>query len=79
MCKNCQSTFSASTALVDHYCQISKPLKYQIAFNLKENHSHKDIAKFHHVSENTVQRVLFSFTNSFFQNVEIVTDRFHII
>ncbi|MGX6992910.1 hypothetical protein [Vagococcus penaei] len=24
ICKNCQSTFSASTVLVDDYCQISK-------------------------------------------------------
>ncbi|WP_443081346.1 transposase family protein [Vagococcus sp.] len=29
ICKNCQSTFSASTELV----QISKQLKYQIAFD----------------------------------------------
>ncbi len=64
ICKNCQSTFSASTELVDDYCQISKQLKYQIAFDLKENRSRKDIAQFHHVSENTVQRVLFSFTNN---------------
>ena len=64
ICKNCQSTFSASTELVDDYCQISKQLKYQIAFDLKENRSRKDIAQFHHISENTVQRVLFSFTNN---------------
>ena len=64
LCKNCGSTFSASTSLVDDYCQISKQLKYQIAFDLKENRSRKEIARFHHVSENTVLRVLFSFTNN---------------
>ena len=64
LCKNCGSTFSASTSLVDDYCQISKQLKYQIAFDLKENRSRKEIAQFHHVSENTVLRVLFSFTNN---------------
>ncbi|MEG0313631.1 MAG: ISL3 family transposase [Carnobacterium sp.] len=63
LCKNCESTFSATTSLVDDYCQISKQLKYQIAFDLKENRSRKEIAQFHHVSENTVQRVLLSFTN----------------
>lgn len=64
ICKNCQWTFSASTELVDDYCQISKQLKYQIVFDLKENRSRKGIAQFHQVSENTVQRVLFSFTNN---------------
>lgn len=64
ICKSCQSTFSASTTLVDDYCQISKQLKYQIAFDLKENCSRKEITQFHHVTENTVQRVLFSFTNN---------------
>ncbi|APB31966.1 hypothetical protein ACWN6Y_04670 [Vagococcus teuberi] len=38
-CRNCGSTFSASTSLVDDYCKISKQLKYQIAFDLKENRS----------------------------------------
>lgn len=64
LCKNCGSTFSATTSLVDDYCQLSKQLKYQIAFDLKENRARKEIAEFHHVSENTVQRVLMSFTNS---------------
>lgn len=64
LCKNCGSTFSATTSLVDDYCRISKQLKYQIAFDLKENRSRKEISQFHCVSENTVQRVLFSFTNT---------------
>ncbi|MGY3704573.1 hypothetical protein BW731_06505 [Vagococcus martis] len=34
LCRNCGSTFSASTSLVDDYSQISKQLKYQIAFDL---------------------------------------------
>lgn len=62
LCKKCGATFSATTSLVDDYCQISKQLKYQIAFDLKENRARKEIARFHHVSENTVQRVLMSFT-----------------
>ncbi|MEG1313883.1 MAG: ISL3 family transposase [Bacilli bacterium] len=65
ICKNCRSTCSASTSLVDDYCQISKQLKYQIAFDLKENRSRKEIARFHNVSENTVQRVLLSVTNNY--------------
>ncbi|OPF86859.1 ISL3 family transposase [Vagococcus martis] len=64
LCRNCGSTFSASTSLVDDYCQISKQLKYQIAFDLKENQSRKKIAECHSVSENTVKRVLVSFTNN---------------
>lgn len=50
--------------MVDDYCQISKQLKYQISFDLKENRSRKEISQFHHVSENTVQRILVSFTNN---------------
>lgn len=72
LCKNCNSTFSATTSLVDDFCQISKQLKYQIAFDLKENRSRKDIANFHEVSENTVQRVLFSFTNSCQSNFQFL-------
>lgn len=64
ICKKCSSTYSSSTSLVDDYCQISKQLKYQIALDLKENRSRKDIARFHDVSENTVKRVLVSFTNN---------------
>ena len=64
LCRNCGSTFSASTSLVDDYCHISKQLKYQIAFDLKENQSRKKIAECHSVSENTVKRVLVSFTNN---------------
>ncbi|MDT2816226.1 transposase family protein, partial [Vagococcus carniphilus] len=48
LCKNCGSTFSATTSLVDDYCQLSKQLKYQIAFDLKENRARKEIAEFHH-------------------------------
>ncbi|HCM90312.1 MAG TPA: hypothetical protein DIS85_10475 [Vagococcus sp.] len=35
-----------------------------MAFNLKENRTRKEIAQSLHVSENTIQRVLLSFTNS---------------
>ena len=41
LCRNYGSTFSASTSLVDDYCHISKQLKYQIAFELKENQPRK--------------------------------------
>ncbi|RHH69154.1 hypothetical protein DW196_07350 [Vagococcus sp. AM17-17] len=64
LCRNCGSTFSASNSLVDDYCHISKKLKYQITFDLKENRSRKKIAKCRCVSENTVKRVLVSFTNN---------------
>src|SRR5699024_3594073 len=42
LCKKCGATFSATTSLVDDYCQISKQLKYQIAFDLKENRARKE-------------------------------------
>ncbi len=64
ICRNCSSTYSASTSLVDDYYQISKQLKYQIAIDLKENRSCIEIERFHDVSENIVQHVLASFTNN---------------
>lgn len=70
LCKKCHTTFSADTTLVDDYCHISKTLKYQIALDLKEDRSRKEIARFHHVSDNTVQRVLYDFTNHCLTNFQ---------
>lgn len=64
--------YLASTSLVDDYCHISKQLKYQIAFDLKENQSCKKIAACHSVSEDTVKRVLVSFTNNQQPNVNFL-------
>lgn len=64
LCTSCQTTFSAQTPLVDDYCCISKQLKYQIALDLKENVSRKHIAQHHGGSDNTVLRVLDTFTQS---------------
>lgn len=42
LCKNCQSIFSATTSLINDYCNISKQLKYQSTFDLKENRARKN-------------------------------------
>ncbi len=64
LCRNCGSTVSAKTSLVDDYCNLSVDLKRQIAVDLKENRSRKDIAAFHDVSDTSVLRVLDEYTKN---------------
>lgn len=57
-CKECCTTFSAETDLVDANCYISKKLKLAIACDLTLKISMKDIAYRYFVSTKTVERVL---------------------
>lgn len=58
LCKECGATFNAHTSLVEENCQISKELRYKIAFDLKKNISRKQIAQDNFVSDVTVLRVM---------------------
>ena len=58
LCKNCETTFSAQTSLVDRHCFISNPLKSLIAMELVEEQSMTLIAKHLNVSVSTVLRQL---------------------
>src|SRR5690554_4491768 len=60
-CKHCHSTFTLTTNIVKKDCFISNNTKLSIALNAKEKISEKDIAKSHHVSHSTVNRIIDSF------------------
>ena len=57
-CKECNSSFTLKTSLVDKHCFISKPVKYKIALDAGLKRSEKDIAKDNNVSSTTVTRVI---------------------
>ena len=57
-CKECQSTFNDQTNLVDENCYLSKKLKVQIALELSNNITRKEITNCYFVSDVTVLRVL---------------------
>lgn len=56
LCKECGSTFTASTDLVDKYCSISNRVKAHIHSSLTLKMSEKDIAFQHYVSHSTVSK-----------------------
>ena len=58
LCKDCGSTFSATTSLVDPGCFISKPVKLAILLKARNVISEKDIAKEYGVSHQSVHRIL---------------------
>lgn len=58
LCKECGSTFSAKTDLVDTNCYISKQVKLHIIDNLRLKISEKDIAHMNYVSHSTVFRAV---------------------
>lgn len=57
-CKNCNSTFTADTSLVDKYRNISNNTLLSIRLDLMSKSSEKDIAKRHNVSHNTINRFI---------------------
>jgi len=57
-CKHCESTFIATTDLVDFHKQISNNTKTSITLELMEKGSEKDIARRNNVSSYTVNRIL---------------------
>ena len=58
LCKNCNSTFTASTNVVDYHKQISNDTNLNIKLELMQKGSEKDIAKRNNVSSNHVNRIL---------------------
>ena len=61
-CKSCGTTFIAESEEVDRHCFITKRVKQSIAIEAKDKISEKDLAKRHHVSANTVGRILAQLT-----------------
>ena len=57
-CKNCNSTFIASTSLVDYHKQISNNTKFSVILDLMEKGSEKDISKRHNISSSSTNRIL---------------------
>ena len=57
-CKDCHSTFIATTTLVDFHKQISNNTKLSIALDLMRKGSEKDIAYRNNVSSSSVNRIL---------------------
>ena len=57
-CKECDSTFSAKSSLVEKNCYISNPIKQKITIDLTKKISEKDIAELHNVSHSTVSRIV---------------------
>ena len=58
LCKYCNSTFIASTDLVDFHKQISNNTKTSIILELMEKGPEKDIARRNNVSSSSVNRIL---------------------
>lgn len=57
-CKNCHSTFSAKTSLVDFHKQISNNSKLSVIMDLMNKGSEKDISKRNNISTNSTNRIL---------------------
>lgn len=58
LCKNCNSTFIASTSLVDYHKQISNNTKLSVILDLMEKGSEKDISRRHNISSSSTNRIL---------------------
>lgn len=58
LCKHCNSTFTASTSLVNFHKQISNNSKLSVTLDLMQKGSEKDIAKRNNISTNSVNRIL---------------------
>ena len=58
LCKNCNSTFIASTSLVDYHKRISNNTKLSVILDLMEKGSEKDISKRHNISSSSTNRIL---------------------
>ena len=61
LCHVCNKKFLAKTNLVNDGCFISNPVKYAIAYELKNIISEVDIANRFRVSPNTVERIIDSY------------------
>ena len=58
LCKHCNKTFTASTAVVDYHKQISNDTNLNIKLELMQKGAEKDIARRNNVSSNHVNRIL---------------------
>ena len=58
LCKNCNSTFIASTSLVDYHKQISNNTKLSVILDLMKKGSEKDISERHNISSSSTNRIL---------------------
>ena len=68
LCKECGSTFSAKTEIVNKFSNISNDIKRKIALDLTNISSFKSIAESNGVSVNTVLRVFKEWSKSFKQD-----------
>ena len=68
LCKECGSTFSAKTEIVNEFSNISNDIKRKIALDLTNISSFKSIAESNGVSVNTVLRVFKEWSKSFKQD-----------
>lgn len=68
-CKECNSTFSAKTSIVDEHCYISNQVKQHILVDLTKKVSEKDIASSNFVSHSTVSRCIDQDFRSFSPNL----------
>lgn len=57
-CKNCNSTFTAKTSLVDFHKQISNNTKLSVILDLMKKGSEKDISERNNISTNSTNRIL---------------------
>lgn len=57
-CKHCNSTFIATTNLVDYHKQISNNTKLSVTLELMEKGNEKDISKRHNISSSSTNRIL---------------------
>lgn len=68
LCKNCGNSVTCQSPLVDKYCFISNLTYHQIAQELTEDNSQKNIAKHANVSASVVNRILNRYSDQFWPN-----------
>ena len=57
-CKNCNKRFTAKTNIVEYKCRISNNTKLSVVNYVKDILSNSLIAKYHNISNMTVQRII---------------------
>ena len=73
-CKHCETTFIAESEEVERHCFITKRVKQSIAIEAKDKISEKDLAKRHHVSGNTVGRILVKLADQLKLNYQVLPE-----
>lgn len=70
LCHECGATFNAKTPIVEEHDHLSKALKYQIALDLKNNISRKQISENHFVSDVSIRRIMDRLMETFKPNLK---------